>query len=161
MHWKPYIGSGACACLSLWEGSSTSEKKPVGEECTALLLWGSSCSQGDTWHLLTLGAGLPHPWGWEPRAGYDPALVSHVGRWSVPDSWLQLLSTEMFTWKDAEFAGFQGESFWSTRNLCEIPPLCKTCFTFFGFSSLSSFPYIPAYDCSFESYKYFSPCSDS
>lgn len=62
MHWNPYIGMGACACLSVWERrTSSEEQKPLGEECTALLLWGSSCSQGDTWQLLTLGAGLPHP----------------------------------------------------------------------------------------------------
>lgn len=53
--------------------------------------------------------------------------------------------------------------FCSTRNLCGRTPLCKTpCFTFFGFSSLSPFPCIPAYNCSFKSHNLsFSPCSAS
>lgn len=41
--------------------------------------------------------------------------------------------------------------FGGTKNICEITPLWKTCFTFFGFSSLSPFPCISVYDCSFKS----------
>lgn len=101
----------------------------------------------------------------ELRAGYVPALVSHFGRQSPPDSRLKHISAEMwwFKWKGAEFEEVSRaylSLFCSTRNPRETTHLCKTaCFNFLSFSSLSPFPCIPAWCCYFKSYNLsFSPC---
>lgn len=120
-----------------------------------MLLWGSSCSQGDTWHLLTLGAVSHIP----EEESQELGMAQHSLA-TLADGVLQTLgcSSSPLKCSSGKMQKMQVSRenlslFCTTRNLCEITHLCKTHhFTCFRFSSLSPFPCSPAYDCSFKSY---------